>query len=118
MRQEIQHGTVDALVFVGEQDGIVERELKQRLTTVLNQYCDIRRAYLVRVAYSDAGIQHVALCLEGGDVDQLQIANSVAVIFRELAPQSASLDILWPNVRQLSEVKCVSRPFYEACDDV
>jgi len=54
---------VPKLRFLGEQDGVPERELKDRLVKFFQCDQSILTAYLARVAYTDPSPLVVALCL-------------------------------------------------------
>jgi len=60
------------LQFVGEQDGTLERDLKVRLVTVLQQHETVDFAYLARIQYSDEDTCAVALCLRCSWLDQVE----------------------------------------------
>jgi hypothetical protein len=85
----------ERVVFVGEQDGHIERDLKSMLSRLFSQSAGIGRAYLARVRYGDSTSPSVALCLAADtDVDRLAIAKTVSDAFAGLFHESQFLDIL------------------------
>lgn len=69
--------------FLGEQDGEPERELKARLSAVLEPRPLVDRAYLAQVAYAGAQGVTVALCILGPEAPDL-----AAAIGREFAKRA------------------------------
>src|ERR1700757_1007170 len=62
-RQPVTQITAPKIGFVGEQDGPVERTLKERWLPTLSARPEIRRAFLVRAAYEGPNDIHVVLAL-------------------------------------------------------
>lgn len=95
---ERTHGTqeqvqVAKVQFLGEQDGIPERELKRQLSQLFTERGDIKRAYLARVQY-DGATDGVALCLLMNADCLEEVAGSVQEIFAEMFGSQEHLDIL------------------------
>ena len=63
--------------FVGEQDGPVERELKEHLTTLFRSDPAILIAYLARVQYDNTDSCGVALCLVSMNPDDKGVWDRV-----------------------------------------
>ena len=108
-----EESKAQGISFLGEQDGIVEQDLKRRLASLfVETKIDIRRAYLIRIAYADNSIQKVALCLEGGGGKAKAIVESVGWLFRHVFNDSQSLDILFLTEAQVLEIGRIAEPFY------
>ena len=100
-----------AVQFVGEQDGIPERDLKRALVAVLNRH-PVSRAYLARVVFGADNSTGVALCLNGQEDAQLlaEIEESFARLFAE----EQHLDIIFISEKQDAELSRVCNPFHQA----
>jgi hypothetical protein len=98
--------------FLGEQDGPPEQELKRQLSDYLRCEHEIKKAYLVQIAYDAASTPEVALCLVGEQTNLRQIVQCVETIFKELFQTTDSIEVLFLNELQRTEVNLVARPFY------
>lgn len=102
---------VHEIRFVGEQDGVSERELKAKLVALLERRPQVDRAYLAQVVYADAPSGVVALCLAGP-----QDPDLISDIGREFRKQFASgvhLDILFVSDEQELKLMQVCTPFFD-----
>src|SRR5947208_838308 len=98
--------------FLGEQDGVPERELKYRLVEYFKCDQDVRRAYLAKVAYDDQSPITVALCL-CCQVDLGRgLSENVGNIFASIFGAHECMDILFLTDAQESELKEVCRSFF------
>ncbi|HEY2882413.1 MAG TPA: enhanced serine sensitivity protein SseB C-terminal domain-containing protein [Pirellulales bacterium] len=105
--------TAPVIRFVGEQDGVAERKLKEEFSALFEQNASVRKAYLARVIYEDGSNQHVALCLAAPTDNQLN--RAIGKIFGQMFNTKQHLDIFFlRDVNQESELSCVCRPFFEA----
>jgi type III secretion system (T3SS) SseB-like protein len=77
-----------------EQDGPVERELKNHLVALFHREESIRAAYLVQVAYADDQENAVALCLRA-DPPNHDAIGKIGQIFSTLLGAHEHLDILF-----------------------
>jgi hypothetical protein len=96
-RPELTH--VPQVIFLGEQDGPPERELKARLTQLLDQERGVLRAYLSRVSYGDSA-NTVALCVrtDPGIASQLiasKIVEKIGKVFGDMFGEHQHLDIIF-----------------------
>lgn len=98
------------IVFLGEQDGEVERDLKNRLSKLFSEDCEIERAYLARVSLD--GAASVCLCLRRPSGDSEQLARSVAIIFSDMFNRHQHLDIKFISAEQDTQLRSVCQPFY------
>ena len=104
---------VGRLVFLGEQDGPVEYQLKDRLAQAVLVGSPIARAYLARVEPdAESG---VALCLRGvaGGADR-HIVRKVAEVFGEIFGAREHLDIVFVSEAQERELRRVCTPFWDS----
>lgn len=97
--------------FIGEQDGPVERELKQRLFVLFGHDRRVGAAYLARVTYSDATPVLVALCLRTEPEHERELAENAAQIFSSMFGRHEHLDILFLDARQEAELSRVCAAF-------
>jgi hypothetical protein len=97
--------------FVGEQDGVAERDLKQALGSVLEKH-RVQRAYLARVRTGTADKVTVTLCLAAARSRQL--VNEVAGVFHQRFGSNEHLDILFLSGPQESKVAGVCPAFFVA----
>lgn len=84
---------IGGVEFVGDQDGVPERELKQRLCEMFAERRNVYGAYLARVRYEGVG-DAVALCLRTDAASFEEVAGSAAKIFSEMFGCLEHLDIL------------------------
>ena len=99
-------------MFVGEQDGVPERELKDRFSefiTAAGVHC---RAYLARVEYGSLQGLNVALCVSVQSGDIQVIKSGVARIFREMFRTNEHLDVIVLSESQEHELKAVASRFF------
>lgn len=102
---------VPRVMFVGEQDGPVEREFKQRLVEHFGHDRRVGAAYLARVAYSDATPVLVALCLRAEPGQERDLAENAAQIFSSMFGRHEHLDILFLDAQQETELSKVCPAF-------
>lgn len=100
--------------FVGEQDGMSERELKGTLAAAFPMHPAITRAYLARVRYPDSASSAVALCLECADADRQGVLDAVAAIFQPMFNSAMQLDVIFLLPSQHEAIARACEPFYEA----
>lgn len=101
------------LRFTGEQDGIPEREFKERVAALLDQACIVERGYLARVAYESASVEVVALCLLAEE-PQDALLREIAAVFASMFGRDQHLDILFVDRDQEQELARVCAPFFES----
>lgn len=102
------------MIFLSEQDGEPEQELKSQLLTVFEPFSEILAAYLVRVAFDSLSPSSVALCLyDGGDdTRRSSIVASVQRVFRCLFNADMFLDIVFLSAAQQHELYDFCAPFF------
>ena len=108
---------VRRVIFLREQDGPVERSLKDQIATSLAKNIEVKKAYLVRVRYGDDRNESVALCLKGGDPSAHEIVEKVGRLFNDMFNQTQRLDIIFLTEAQELELRPIAHPFYGTDQD-
>jgi hypothetical protein len=114
MEREPQELFLPPVRFVGEQDGIPERDLKDKISGLLHRLQFKGRAYLARVEYGESRGFDVALCVShpGGAEPALQAG--VTRIFADTFRTSEHLDVIVLSDSKEREIRAVARPFFQA----
>jgi SseB protein C-terminal domain len=101
------------LRFLGEQDGIPERDLKEALKPLLLGDRKVERAYLARVQLAEADVPSVVMALvrQGGESEKLK--GDIAAVFWVLFSSKNFLDVVFVSAFQDEELAACCRPFYE-----
>jgi hypothetical protein len=107
-RRHPQRIDVPQILFVGEQDGPPERELKTRLIAFFQRDASVRSAYLAQVAYRESSAISVALCLGTQFGRDPGLAEKVGRIFASMFGGREHLDIVFLSDVQEAELakKC------------
>lgn len=94
--------------FVGEQDGLPEREFKERLANFFQRDGSVKSAYLAQVVYHELSPMSVALCLRTQFGPDPGLAEKVGRIFASMFGGHEHLDIVFLNDVQEAELakKC------------
>jgi hypothetical protein len=107
--KEIQ---VRKIRFLGEQDGVPEREFKSRLVEFLQRDQSVVRAYLAQVAYSEQSPTAVALCLRSQFGPDRGVAEKIGKIFASMFGGHEHLDIIFLDDQQESGLARVCSSFF------
>ena len=99
------------LEFLGEQDGEPERELKQKLTPILEE-ARVKAAYLAIADYRDGSPPSVVLCLRSDKGADAVIVAQIGKVFAEVFNAKEHLDVLFMDSRKESAVRAVCSAFY------
>ncbi len=104
---------VGTLIFLREQKGVPEEDLKRGLEQILAKYSNIERAYLAAVQYGRDRAEHVALCirLRSGVLGE-ELLGEVESFFNRRFASSQALDIITVNILQERSLAQKCRPFY------
>ncbi len=102
------------VLFLGEQDGVGERELKAKLSECFSVDGGVESAYLARVSFAEVPMSQVALCLKGGEEQVPALVECVGKTFKKLFKTTQHLDIFFLSEAQLKEITLVAKPFYTA----
>ena len=100
------------VLFLGEQDGPVEQQLKAGVISCFTSIGGVVGAYLVRVSYEETDASFVALCLLGDATKHRSVAECVGGIFKTLFAPTVPLDIAFLSDSQVAEIQKVARPFF------
>lgn len=106
--------TVPRLQFWGEQDGVPERELKERLTAFFRRDQSVKSAYLARVSYADPSSIAVALCLRTQFGVDHGLAEKIGRIFAGMFRGREHLDIVFATPEQEAALAKVCMPFFNS----
>ena len=98
--------------FIGEQDGPVEQELKDNISTWLEGDRHVSEAYLAIVGLQPADPRSVALCLVSSRPHDTSLVQGVLAIFAKLFKETEFMDILFLSDAQRDDVRRVCRPFF------
>jgi len=102
-----------SLRYIGEQDGVPEREFKERVVPLLDGSGVVERGYLARVAYDSASPEVVALCLRAQPPQDV-LLRDVGAVFASMFGRDQHLDILFIDGDQEQELARVCPPFFES----
>ncbi len=104
--------TQDAIRFVGEADGALERAFKVRAAVVLRDEAGVERAYLVRALYDSASAEALMLCLRSATPPR-PLLREIGAVFSGLFGTERHLDLLILDDVQEKDVTGACRPFYD-----
>jgi hypothetical protein len=108
----IESRVAKTIRFVGEQNGVPEKEFKDCVVSLLHRFGFIGRAYLARVTYESSSGGAVALCFSG-EQPQHALFENVATAFASMFKPEQHLDILMIDLDQEKELVRVCSPFFE-----
>lgn len=112
MKKHTESTQVSHLQFLGEQDGVPERELKERLVEYLRQSSKVQAAYLARVAYGGSAV-NVALCLRAKGGPDRDVAENAGRVFASMFGRHEHMDIVFVDQRQESQLAKACAPFFD-----
>jgi hypothetical protein len=104
------------IIFVGEQDGPAEQDLKVSLVELFRSEPTVERAYLARTDYRDGTGLHVALCLKSSIGEDWSLDPKVANIFAARFGTHEHLDTIFIRADQEQELQQGCAPFYRGDD--
>lgn len=113
-KQHPQSVHVPQLRFIGEQDGLPERELKERLAEFFKHDQSVRAAYLARVSYGDPSPVSVALCLRTQFGADPGMAEKIGRIFASMFGSHEHLDMVFLSPEQEAMLAKVCAPFFNS----
>ena len=100
------------IVFICEQDGIPERELKKGLNQVFLNSGKHIRAYLVKIERAYEQSSSVALCVKTDNNYDEEILKKCGDVFKSIFSKDQCLDILFITQAQEQEIRKLCCPFY------
>jgi hypothetical protein len=112
-KRRLEELHVPKVNFICEQDGIPERDLKQKFIPLFETRDHILSAYLARVSYANPIEPNVALCIRMDKKDDIDLRKAIADIFAAIFNRKEHLDIIFIQSNQEEELRKVCRPFFE-----
>jgi hypothetical protein len=100
------------ILFLGEQDGPVERQLKSKLIEIFHRFPAVKAASLLRISTIEVPGINVAVAITGGDKEAHALVPLIGDAFASLFHASEHLDILFPNPAQTAEIAKIAGNFY------
>ena len=100
--------------FLGAQDGIPERHLKERLADFFTRDKSVSRAYLARVDFGEGKVASVVLGLRTQFGPDKGMVEKVGAIFAQVFIVKEHLDILFLTDSQEARLSEVCPPFFRA----
>jgi hypothetical protein len=104
---------VPKISFICEQDGVPERDLKQKFIPLFEVRDHILSAYLARVSYAKPDELNVALCIRMNKKDGIDLRKAIGEIFAAIFNRKEHLDIIFIQSNQEEELRKVCQPFFE-----
>lgn len=105
------------LVFIAEQDGEIERELKLALTEVFLHYDANLRAYLVLTSTTaHPNEMNVMLCLYSDKGEDINLVNQCAQQFKILFANNQHLDIMFLSTEKECLLRSMCCPFFTSAN--
>jgi hypothetical protein len=108
----MQQFKAKSLLFLGEQDGVGERELKSKLCECFITAREVELAYLARVSFEETPGAQVALCLKGVAKNPSELIECLEKVFKQLFKTTQHLEIFFLSDEQVTQVGRVAKPFY------
>jgi len=102
---------IKRVLFLGEQSGTAESELKDGFRHCFASDNRIELAYLVRVSYANTPIPQIALCLKGNK-DAISSLECAGKFFTTTFGAKEHLDMFFLSEAQLIHIARVAKPFY------
>lgn len=100
--------------FLGEQDGEIERELKDKLIEIFRQYPTVLKAYLSQAIYDKEENSSVVLCLKTTVLDDKKLVKDISEIFSSIFGRDQYLDTVFINESQEKQLIEICSPFYSS----
>src|SRR5271156_898878 len=94
----------DKILFLGEQDGEAERELKRRLSECFSSSIHVSSAYLVRASDRETPGVNVALGIHAKTANSTILLPCIEQVFRGLFHPTQHMDIFFLSDVQLQEI--------------
>jgi hypothetical protein len=104
-----------SVLFLGEQNGKPERELKSALTMQFKNLGCVDRAYLVRVRYGGGGVS-VALAIAGRPGYRDAVVKGVQTVFSAQFVADQYVDVMFPSASVETALSAVCPPFFNSAE--
>jgi hypothetical protein len=102
--------------FVGEQDGVSERDLKACFVELFRKQPTVERAYLALAEHGDGRGVHVTLALRCPSGEDPSLIRRLANTFSSMFGSHEHLDMMFIREDQERQLQAVCKPFYRATD--
>ncbi|MDT8070746.1 MAG: enhanced serine sensitivity protein SseB C-terminal domain-containing protein [Terriglobia bacterium] len=109
-RENPEELRVPGIIFLGEQDGGPERELKSALQNVFSSL-PVTEAFLADIRYENESESRVALCLVATEDEK--IVEAISRVFWNMFRSDVSLDLVFLDEKQREAIEQVCRCFYQ-----
>lgn len=103
-----------SIKFVSEQDGPVEREIKNELINIFINHKKPVRAYLALVEYDDSGQQHVCLCIQTDGIEDSSLMQQCFAVFKKMFSVNEHMDFMFLTNEMETVLRNVCCPFYKS----
>ncbi len=105
--------TPPRIVFIGEQAGPVEDDLKAKFREILTSTPTVQSAYLARLSYGEESDYSVGLCIRSSVGINQGLQKRLAQVFTGFFRPEEHLDILFIQDDQEADLRKVCKAFYE-----
>jgi len=112
-KQPTQELIAPVLVFLGEQDGVPERTLKEKLCEVFGERTNLLAAYLARVRYGDPKNTSVCLCMRVETAPDKLLVEAIDSLFAQSFNRAVYLDMVFLKAEQEQQLATMCKPFYQ-----
>ena len=112
-KQPTQELVAPVLVFLGEQNGVPERMLKEKLCEVFGERTNLLTAYLARVHYGDPKDISLCLCMRVATAPDKLLVEAIDSLFAQSFNRAVHLDMVFLNAGQEQQLATVCKPFYQ-----
>ena len=113
MQKTVEQFRTRKVRFLGEQDGVPERELKAQLVQLFAGISNVRRAYLVRVKYRESAGESVALAVLSDSGRSVDLVRQVGAVFGPMFGEHENLDVIFLNASEGAAIANCCKPFFD-----
>jgi hypothetical protein len=108
------HDAAPSVQFLFDQDGPMERTIKEKLGKFFRDVPQVEEAYFARVLYP-GNVQDVALCVYGSpEMDAGLVLKGVSRVYSRIVKTDQTLHTIFLTVAQHEEIGKVCRAFYRS----
>jgi len=106
--------SASSVQFLHDQDGPMERTIKQRLSEFFRDVVQVEEAYFVRVLYS-GNVQEVALCVYGTpEMDAQLVLKGTQQVYQRAVNTDQTLHTIFLTPAQHVDITKVCKSFYRS----
>ncbi len=99
--------------FLREQDGRIERLLKQELIVLFKEAKEVDEAYLVKCGFGGSLPDGALLAIRSSSGAEMNLVERIQAVFASIFAKREHLDILLLDSGQQRQVSSVCLPFYQ-----